>query len=176
MVRSLLCICLVVPVLGMLAQPAEAGGKKTLAKVKGKVYLTNFVLDDTSLEAVAEKFSDKKPSFALKRSSGNIWSATMVAFLDRTPARGPITLWFYDKDDSSKPLFTKSVDRRKATKHFIYDMLLDGDRGFKMCHIYVMQVGQLIRGKKKIYATGEVLTDPQNPKCTAKKAKKAPSK
>lgn len=169
MVRSLLCICLVVPVLGMLARPAGAGDKKVLAKVKGNIYLTNDMLSNTALEALAEKFADKEPSFALDRASDNTWSATLVAFLKRKPARGPITLWFYDKDNPQKPLETKSMDRRKAKQLFIYDMLLDGELGYKMCRTYVMRVGQIIRGKNKVYATGEVLTDPKNPKCKTKK-------
>lgn len=176
MVRSLYGVCVVVLVLGTLEQPAGAVDKKALAKVKGKIYLTNDVLSDKSLGALAEKFAEKEPSMALERASDNTWSATLVAFMRRRPARGPITLWFYDKEDRSKPVQTKSVDRRKATMHFVYDMLLDGDLGFKMCRVYEMQVGQILRGKNKIYATGEVLTDPKSRKCKRKKKKKAPSK
>jgi hypothetical protein len=160
----------------MLEQPAGAGGKKVLAKVKGKIFLTNDLLSDKSLGALAEKFADKEPTFALERASDNTWSATLVAFMRRRPARGPITLWFYDKEDRSKPVQTKSVDRRKATMHFVYDMLLDGELGFKMCRTYEMQVGQIIRGKNKVYASGEVLTDPKSRKCKKKSKSKSKKK
>jgi len=177
MVKRLLCLCLVVPVLGVLGQPAEAGDKKALAKVKGKIYLTNDVLANTSLEALAEKFADKEPSLALERASDRTWSATLVAFLQRKPNRGPITLWIYDKDNNSKPVLTKSVSPGKAKLHFIHDLLLDGDLGFKICRTYLLQVGQIISGKKKVYAAGEALTDPKDPRCKARdKQKKAPSK
>ena len=177
MFRSLLCICLVVSVLGLLQQPVWAGGKKALARVNGKIYLTNDMLKDTSPKALALKFAGKKPSLGLERASDNTWSATLVAFLGRRPVRGPVTLWFYDKGDTTTPLDTRTVDRLKGKKLLIHDMLLDGDLGFKRCHVYVIQVGQIIRDKNKVYATGEVVTDPQNPKCKAgEKEKKAPSK
>jgi hypothetical protein len=176
MARSLLCLCMLVAALGLLAQPARAAGKnkKVLAAVKGKIYLTNDILKDNTPAGLAEKFAEKEPSLALERASDDTWSATMVGFLSRRPVRGPVYLWIADKDNVGKPLFTKSIKLRKGGKYLIYDLLLDGELGFKKCGAYVMQVGQILNGKNKAFAAGAVLTDPKDPKC--KKAKKAAKK
>jgi hypothetical protein len=40
-----------------------------------------------------------------------------------------------------------------------------------MCNTYVIELGQIIRKKYKVYAAGELRTDPDNPRCRGRKGK-----
>jgi hypothetical protein len=165
---------LVVAMAGMVEGRADARGKVSralLKKVKGKSFFTNMVLTDKSFATLVEKFADKQPSIALRRASDNTWSVTMVSFPSRRPAGGPVMLWLTRKGGDGKPIVTKTVERRKLKPHLVYDLLLDGEKGFRMCNTYVIELGQIIRKKYKVYAAGELRTDPDNPRCRGRKGK-----
>ncbi len=147
---------LALPALLALASPAEAR--------KGKVVFSTEEVKDQSFKACKAKFGKSPAKVELMRNKEKNWETYIVAFFKRKAAFGPITFWVYDKADKKvllkdgHEISVKSVDwdmKALGRKHFVYHMLFDANFGFNANRTYMIYVGQIINGRKKIYAKGE---------------------
>lgn len=147
---------LLIPALMLLAPVAEAR--------KGKVFFSSEEIKDQAFKACAQKFAKAKSSAILMRNKKKNWETYIVAFFKRKAALGPVTYWVFDKSDKASikhwdPVMLKSVDwdmKALGQKHFVYNLFFDANFGFNANRTYVVMVGQIINGKNRIYAKGEV--------------------
>lgn len=156
----------------LLAVPALLGvPRQADARVAGKVFVSEAPLKDVSYKALVKHFARKKPSVELTRTKEKTWKGTMVAFFRKKAYAGPITIWIYDKEDKAsikaqEPTSARSVDQKGTGRHFVYDLVLDENVGFNKNRTYLLWVGQIVGGKNRVYARGQV---------TLKVADKAPA-
>lgn len=147
---------LLIPALLLLAPVAEAR--------KGKVFFSTTEIKDQSFKACVKEAAKLKGVKTLMRNKEKNWEAHIVAFFKRKAALGPITYWLFDKSDKASikhwdPVTLKSVDwdmKELGRKHFVKQLFFDANFGFNANRTYVLYVGQIINGRKKIYAKGEV--------------------
>ena len=147
---------LIIPALLMLAPVAEAR--------KGKVFFATEEVKDQSLKACTAKFAKAKSSGTLMRNKKKNWETYIVAFFKRKAALGPVTYWVFDKSDKASlkhwdPVMLKSVDwdmKALGQKHFVHNLFFDANFGFNANRTYLVYVGQILNGKNRVYAKGEV--------------------
>ena len=159
---------LLIPALLLIAPVAEAR--------KGLVIFTPDEVKDQSLKACAKQFAKDKGLKELMRNEKKNWEANIVAFFKRKAAFGPITYWIFDKSDKSSikhwdPVSLKSVDwdmKALGQKHFVHSLFFDANFGFNANRTYVVFVGQIINGKNRIYAKGEITLKKPAPKPVTK--------
>lgn len=128
--------------------------------VAKKVFFTDASIVTKDPERLSRTFLKQHPRVDLFRRQDKAWSTTLVAFFRRKSVPGPITIWLYDKADRSalkarEPVNAVSLDARPAVV-FIHTLVFDPDLGFNAGHTYLVQVGQIIGSRNRIYAQGEV--------------------
>jgi len=147
---------LIIPALLLLAPVAEAR--------KGKVIFTPDEVKDQAYKACVKKFAKSKAKVELMRNKKKNWESNIVAFFKRKAAMGPITYWVFDKSDKASikhwdPVMLKSVDwdmKALGRKHFVHNLFFDANFGFNANRTYLVWVGQIINGRNRVYAKGEV--------------------
>ena len=135
---------------------AEAQPRRFL----GKIFFSNTPIKDRSAAALTRKFSGAKARMAIKRNKEKAWAVEVVAFFRKESFGGPVTFWIYDlKDKASirarEPVTAKSIDAT-PTKIFVHKLFIDPNLGFNKNRSYLIRVGQIIKGRHKIYASGQV--------------------
>ncbi len=148
---------LIVPTLVLMSPAAQAK--------PGKVTFATEEVKDQAFKACKDKYGKAPSKVTLIRNKEKNWEANIIAFFKRKAAMGPITWWVFDKSDKAAlkhwdPVSVKSVDwdmKALGRKHFVTSLLFDANFGFNANRTYVVYVGQIINGKKKIYAKGEAL-------------------
>lgn len=151
-------------VIALLLSGSSEGKGNLPRTMAGKVFFTKQRIRDQSPSALARVFSAQKPKIELSRGADKHWNVTMVAFFRKESFPGPITIWLYDKNDKAsirdkEPVNAVSVDAKPGST-FIYDLDINPDLGFNKGYTYLIQVGQIIGRKTKIYARGEVSLKP----------------
>lgn len=84
------------------------------------------------------------------------WPMSFIAVFKKAPAKGPMTVELVDKEDPKETVdqFSPQTPGSSLVYQEGYD--LDANNGFNKGHTYVIRVGQLIKGKFVVYATGEI--------------------
>ena len=119
---------------------------------------------DQSPARLVKHFRGKRPKVDLKRGKDGHWHCLLVAFFRRRSVPGPITLWYYDKDDKEslkarEPVNVESVDAT-PTRVFVRQLDIDPDIGFNKNHTYLLRVGQIIKNRERVYARGALALEP----------------
>jgi hypothetical protein len=145
----------------LLASTAQAQP----ARLRGKIVFSSEPVKDHAPRALGKQFARAKPVVDLKRNKNKEWEVYIIAFLNRKPVPGPLTIWMYEKGDkaamrANEPISAKSVDRKGLGKTFVHNLLIDPDLGFNKNHSYVVWVGQILGRKNKVYARGTVNLKP----------------
>ncbi len=125
----------------------------------GKVFFTTNKIVDQSPEALAQKFKGASPNITLTRGKDGHWSVTVVAFFRKPSHPGPMTFWFYDKNDkgavkAKEPCHASSVPSSPGSV-FVYDLDINPDFGFNKGYSYLVHVGQIIKKRNVVYARGQ---------------------
>jgi hypothetical protein len=91
-----------------------------------------------------------------KKENEDRWPITFIAVFKKSPAKGPVTVEFVDKQDPktlvdqfSPPTVAESVVFQEPYDHETHN-------GFNKGHTYVIKVGQIIKKKFVSYASGEI--------------------
>ncbi len=84
------------------------------------------------------------------------WSINYLAVFKKPAAKGPITVRFFEKGDVKNVVAQYSPPNDAAAVVFQASYDLSGDDGFNKGKTYVIKVGQLIKNKFVLYASGEV--------------------
>jgi len=147
-------------VICLLTSAAYAKEAKVPGKLLGKVFFATEKPKDVAPEALVKQFEKATAKAEAKRGKAKLWEVTLVAFFKKESVPGPVTIWIFDKADKA------SIKSREAEhefsveaqpkKVFVHDLSLDPDQGYNKDHTYIIQVGQLIQKKERIYATGEL--------------------
>jgi hypothetical protein len=83
-------------------------------------------------------------------------SINFLAVFKKPPAKGPMTVMFVDKKEPKVIVDQVSPQTPGAALVYQEGYDLEQNNGFNKGHTYVIRVGQLIKGKFQLYATGEV--------------------
>ena len=98
-----------------------------------------------------------KPSAQLEhKNQDGAWTLTYLAVFKKAAPRGPMTVWFFDKQDARNIVDQCSAENAEASVVSKGTCDLDPDHGFNKGHSYLVKVGQLIKGRFQPYAAGEV--------------------
>ncbi|MCA9669472.1 MAG: hypothetical protein KC503_27945 [Myxococcales bacterium] len=143
--------------------PAEAkrkGGGAIPRAMLRKVYFSKPPIKNAELSRLVSRFKGAKAHASLVRDARKEWKVNMVAFFRKKSFPGPITIWVYDKADKAsikakEPVHVISVNA-SPTRAFVHELFLDANVGFNKNHTYLVQVGQLIKRRARIYASGEL--------------------
>jgi hypothetical protein len=144
----------------LLTSALHAKDVKVPGKLSGKAFFVTEKPKDVAPEALVKQFEKTAPKAEAKRGKAKLWELTMVAFFKKESVPGPVTIWIFDKADkdsikSREPVHEFSVDSQPK-KVFVHEISLDPDQGYNKDHTYLIQVGQLVQKKERIYATGEL--------------------
>lgn len=92
-----------------------------------------------------------------KKPNEERWAISYVAVFKSLPAKGPMTIEFFDKKDP-KTLVAQDSSQTPGGDSVVFQEPYDIDvnNGFNKGHTYIMKVGQLIKGKFKSHASGEI--------------------
>ena len=90
------------------------------------------------------------------KDSKDRWSINFMAVFKKAPAKGPMTVQFVDKKEPK--IIVDQVSPQTPGGALVYQegYDLEQDNGFNKGHTYVIRVGQLIKKKFQLYATGEI--------------------
>jgi hypothetical protein len=83
------------------------------------------------------------------------WVINFLAVFKKAPAKGPMTVQFVDKKDPK--VIVDQVSPQTPGGSLVYQegYDLEQDNGFNKGHSYIIKVGQLIKKKFEVDATGE---------------------
>jgi hypothetical protein len=84
------------------------------------------------------------------------WPITFLAVFKKASVKGPITIQFVDKKDSSTLVDQYSTQSQSGGLVYQEQYDLDTNNGFNKGHTYVVKVGQIIKNRFVSYSTGEV--------------------
>jgi hypothetical protein len=84
------------------------------------------------------------------------WSINYIAVFKKPALKGAMTVQFVEKGDAKGFVDQYSPDNGSSSTIFRGTYDLSPDQGFNKGHTYVIKVGQLLKGKFVLYATGEV--------------------
>jgi hypothetical protein len=91
-----------------------------------------------------------------RKSKEGPWTVSYVAVFKKPAAKGPITVQFFDKNDPKNALDEDSPANDAATLVYRGSYELDPDHGYNIGKVYVIKVGQIIKGKFMPYASAEL--------------------
>jgi hypothetical protein len=83
------------------------------------------------------------------------WIINFLAVFKKTPAKGPMTIQFVDKKDPKVIVDQVSPQTHGGSLVYQEGYDLEQDNGFNKGHTYLIRVGQLIKKKFDVGATGE---------------------
>jgi hypothetical protein len=84
------------------------------------------------------------------------WSITYLAVFKKPALKGPMTVQFFEKGDTKNFVDQYSPTNDVVTSVYQSSYDLSPDSGFNKGRTYVIKVGQIIKGKFVVYASGEV--------------------
>jgi hypothetical protein len=84
------------------------------------------------------------------------WSINYIAVFKKPAVKGAMTVQFAEKGDPKGFVDQYSPDNPSASVVFRGNYDLSPDQGFNKGHTYVIKVGQLLKGKFVLYASGEL--------------------
>jgi hypothetical protein len=129
-----------------------------VAKVHGgKVWVVSDSIPTVEGEAL-EKWLAAHPSnveLALKGNEDR-WPISFLAVFKKPPAKGPVTVMLVDKKEPRIIVdqFSPQTPAAELVYREGYD--LEQNNGFNKGHTYVIRVGQLIKKRFQLYASGEI--------------------
>jgi hypothetical protein len=149
----------------------RAGGKKEAAAKSaadpnaglakdhgGKVWVTSESIPAVEGDALGSWLASHSGTAQLtQKPKEDRWPMNFVAVFKKAPAKGRVTVEFVDKEDPKNAVDQFSPDT-PASSSVVYQegYDLDANNGFNKGHTYVIRVGQLIKDKFVVYATGEI--------------------
>ena len=123
----------------------------------GKVWVVSDSIPTVEGEAL-EKWLAAHPANAELTRKGNEdrWPINFLAVFKKPPAKGPITVMLVDKKEPRIIVdqFSPQTPGGALVYQEGYD--LEQNNGFNKGHTYVIRVGQLIKKKFQLYASGEI--------------------
>ena len=84
------------------------------------------------------------------------WAINFLAVFKKPPAKGPMTVMFVDKKEPKIIVDQVSPQTPGAALVYQEGYDLEQNNGFNKGHTYVIKVGQLIKGKFQLYASGDI--------------------
>ncbi len=92
-----------------------------------------------------------------KKANEERWSINYLAVFKTPPAKGPMTIEFFDKKEP-RTLVAQDSSQISGGDSVVFQEPYDIDvnNGFNKNHTYIMKVGQLIKGRFKSYASAEI--------------------
>jgi hypothetical protein len=84
------------------------------------------------------------------------WAINFLAVFKKPPAKGPMTVMFVDKKEPRIIVDQVSPQTPGAALVYQEGYDLEQNNGFNKGHTYVIKVGQLIKGKFQLYASGDI--------------------
>jgi hypothetical protein len=107
---------------------------------------------------VLEKWLAAHPANAeiVRKGNEERWPINFLAVFKKPPAKGPITVMLVDKKEPKIIVDQFSPQTPGAALVFQEGYDLEQNNGFNKGHTYIMRVGQLIKGRFQLYATGEI--------------------
>ncbi len=124
----------------------------------GKLWILAGSLPGSEGEDLA-KWLSSHPSVTevSKKPNEERWAISYVAVFKDRPAKGPITIEFFDKKEPGT-LVAQDASQTPGGDSVVFQEPYDIDvnNGFNKGHTYIMKVGQLIKGKFKTYASGQI--------------------
>jgi hypothetical protein len=129
-----------------------------LAKVHGgKVWVVSDSLPSAE-GAELEKWLTAHPANAELACKNNEdrWAINFLAVFKKPPAKGPMTVMFVDKKEPRIIVDQVSPQTPGAALVYQEGYDLEQNNGFNKGHTYVIRVGQLIKGKFQLYASGDI--------------------
>jgi hypothetical protein len=137
--------------------PAPSDPSTTLAKSYGGKVWADGEAAPSGADQLKTWLAEKKPAAELARKGpDDPWTLNYLAIFKKAAARGPMTVWFYDKADPKFIVDQCSSENEAASVVSKGSCDLDPDHGFNKGRSYVVKVGQIINGKFQPYAAGEV--------------------
>lgn len=85
------------------------------------------------------------------------WVINFLAVFKKPPAKGPITVMLVDKKEPNIIVDQFSPQTPGAALVYQEGYDLEQNNGFNKGHTYLIKVGQLIKGKFQLYATGDII-------------------
>ena len=148
------------------AAPKKAGKEATpavdpniaVAKVHGgKVWVVSDSIPGVEGDAL-DKWLTAHPSNPEIACKGNEdrWPINFLAVFKKPPAKGPMTVTFVDKKEPKVTVDQVSPQTPGATLVYQEGYDLEQNNGFNKGHTYIIRVGQLIKGKFQLYASGDI--------------------
>jgi hypothetical protein len=140
------------------AAAKAADPNAVLAKTHGgKVWVTSESLPSVEGEELGKWLSARPNSVELtQKPKEDRWPINYVAVFKKPPAKGPMTVEFFDKNDPKNMVDQYSPETPGSGLVFQEAYDLDANNGFNKGRTYVMRVGQLIKNRFVSYATAEI--------------------
>ncbi|HJX64252.1 MAG TPA: hypothetical protein VJ860_09915 [Polyangia bacterium] len=91
------------------------------------------------------------------KSNEDRWVINFLAVFKKPPAKGPITVMLVDKKEPNIIVDQFSPQTPGAALVYQEGYDLEQNNGFNKGHTYLIKVGQLIKGKFQLYATGDII-------------------
>jgi hypothetical protein len=142
-------------------EPAVEGPEDRLAKEHGgKVWLRPAPLPDPGVDRLVSVLGGEKPGGALTRKDKDApWTAHIVAVFKKPNVPGPVTVQFFEANGDKDLVDQVSPPMGEASVLFRGSYDLEPDRGFNKGRRYLVKIGQILKGKFVLYASGEVSLD-----------------
>lgn len=124
----------------------------------GKLWILAGPLPGSEGEDLAKWLSSHPSATEVsKKPDEERWAISYVAVFKSPPARGPMTIEFFDKKEP-RTLVSQDSSQMPGGDSVVFQEPYDIDvnNGFNKGHTYIMKVGQLIKGKFKTYASGQI--------------------
>lgn len=124
----------------------------------GKVWVTGEQLPSVEGDDLGKWLAAHPgPAQLTQKPKEDKWPMNFLAVFKKAPAKGRVTVEFVDKEDAKNTVDQFSPDT-PASASVVYQegYDLDANNGFNKGHTYVIRVGQLIKDKFVVYATGEI--------------------
>jgi len=129
-----------------------------VAKIHGgKVWVVSDSIPGVEGDGL-QKWLTAHPSNAeiVRKGTEERWAINFMAVFKKPPAKGPMTVIFVDKKEPKVIVDQVSPQTPGATLVYQEGYDLEQNNGFNKGHTYVIRVGQLIKGKFQLYASGEI--------------------
>jgi hypothetical protein len=138
-------------------EPPPADTSTTLAKSYGGRVWADGQTAPAGADQLKNWLAENKQAAELARKGpDDPWTLNYLAVFKKAAARGPMTVWFFDKTDPKNIVDQCSSENEAASVVSKGTCDLDPDHGFNKGRSYLVKVGQIIKGKFQPYAAGEV--------------------
>jgi hypothetical protein len=143
---------------GKAATTPAADPNTAAAKAHGgKVWILTGTPPSVEGEDLAKWLASHAPAAEVtKKPTEERWAITYLAVLKKPPAKGPMTIEFFDKKEPKVLVAQDSSQAPGGGLVFMEPYDLEANNGFNKNRTYTVKVGQIINKKFVTYATGEV--------------------